>query len=389
MIHFEAISAHGNLASASWGIVRATKAYDPLTRGFVFDLKENTKAQMRYPADRGRRSGPASPPFPAGLPFMILQLFVPSHVDFSFEVGISVVQTTSRSQSVRRMRLLLSTSFSQHRTDPLHSQTPISALPRDTWVNLVIDLRQLVEERIQSVDSILVNSTCKLRRIILAKHSIMNQDADPVTGACVELPSSMEFLPVTQHTNCQILVEPKIENSEISRPLKAAHTPPASKGKPVKRLTRPTLPGPRLPIPKLTFAQPGPPPPVMRVIPPPEIRDGVTIFEAHRGSPEALCHESSLRESPSSVPILVDATEAVGYGLTRVEVASAEDSVVPNVDPPTVSSRAGIRIATERKAADINSAYRIVRASLFEHTSPLLSEDEENTGTRGTNERLI
>lgn len=67
----------------------------------------------------------------------MLQLYIPSDQPFSMELGI-------KDDTGAHRRLFLSVAFSEVKGTPLHYQLPLGFARRDEWINLVLDLEDLV-----------------------------------------------------------------------------------------------------------------------------------------------------------------------------------------------------------------------------------------------------
>ena len=138
------------------------KAYDAQIRGYSLDLMDAAHSKMEYafpksPQQYGESSWNT----------IIIQAYLPREADFSFTVNLSVGSPASRGN--RRVRILFSTSFGQMRVDPLHIQVPLKNLPRELWFSLDCDLASLVTEQILGIESLIVSSCIRLRRLVLMK----------------------------------------------------------------------------------------------------------------------------------------------------------------------------------------------------------------------------
>ncbi|KAJ9519118.1 hypothetical protein QJQ45_007672 [Haematococcus lacustris] len=83
---------------------------------------------------------------------------------FTLELGLT-------DSSGGRRRLILSTSFTEPRTSSLHCQVPFVPAARDTWLNLVTPLAELVTlfskgAALVSLDSLALSGGCRLRRVL-------------------------------------------------------------------------------------------------------------------------------------------------------------------------------------------------------------------------------
>ena len=71
--------------------------------------------------------------------FLVVQVYVPLSKDFAVELGMTDINNSKR-------RLMISTSFKDLSSTPLHAKLPLNILKRDTWLNLCFDLRSFINE---------------------------------------------------------------------------------------------------------------------------------------------------------------------------------------------------------------------------------------------------
>ena len=71
--------------------------------------------------------------------FLVLQVYVPLSKDFAVELVMTDINNSKR-------RLMLSTSFKDLSSTPLHAKLPLNILRRDMWLNLCFDLRSFINE---------------------------------------------------------------------------------------------------------------------------------------------------------------------------------------------------------------------------------------------------
>lgn len=198
------------------------RTYEKAVKGYVHHVTGPPGLKMRLPADekRGRERPPASRTFPApppprdfshprgrragprdlppdltetlpkpriaravGLeqPYLVFQMLLPAGQHVSLEIVVADREGTRR-------RLIVSTSFCDVKSTPLHAQVPLpdALVPRDRWTNLALDLPALTatlwaEQRAEfrSAEGVGVGSTCSLRKIFTAKSPPQEHGVDP------------------------------------------------------------------------------------------------------------------------------------------------------------------------------------------------------------------
>lgn len=198
------------------------RTYEKGVKGYVHHVTGPPGLKMQLPADerRGRERPPASRTFPApppprdfshprgrragprdlpldltetlpkpriaravGLkqPYLVFQMLLPAGQHVSLEIVVADQEGTRR-------RLILSTSFCDVKSTPLHAQVPLpdALVPRDRWTNLALDLPALTatlwaEQRAEfrSAEGVSVGSTCALRKIFTAKSPPQEHGVDP------------------------------------------------------------------------------------------------------------------------------------------------------------------------------------------------------------------
>ena len=111
----------------------------------------------------------------------MFQMLLPTGQYVSLEIVVADQEGTRR-------RLILSTSFTDVKSTPLHAQVPLpnALVPYDRWVNLALDLPSLTralwaEQRAEfkSVEGVGVGATCAIRKIFTAKSPPQEHGVDP------------------------------------------------------------------------------------------------------------------------------------------------------------------------------------------------------------------
>ena len=193
------------------------RMYEKGVKGYVHHIGGPPGLKMQLPADerRGRERPPAfspafsrfprlfappGPPVPTaeiaprihpdlprsrsskpavGLkqPYLVFQVLLPLGQHVSLEVVVADAEGTRR-------RLLLSTSFTDVKTSPLHCQVPLPTplVPTARWLNLVLDLPALVHAlfnaEFRSTEGVGVGATCRLRKIFTMRSPPIEHGVD-------------------------------------------------------------------------------------------------------------------------------------------------------------------------------------------------------------------
>ena len=107
----------------------------------------------------------------------MFQVLLPLGQHVSLEVVVADAEGTRR-------RLLLSTSFTDVKTSPLHCQVPLPTplVPTARWLNLVLDLPGLVHAlfnaEFKSTEGVGVGATCRLRKIFTMRSPPVEHGVD-------------------------------------------------------------------------------------------------------------------------------------------------------------------------------------------------------------------
>eukprot|EP00198_Chlamydomonas_reinhardtii_P002011 XP_001691347.1 predicted protein [Chlamydomonas reinhardtii] len=169
--HVEVLGTQGQNPLSAWKVSGpqkgVQKVYDKALKGYVFACGAGCK--MALPRDDRSSLGLSQP-------HLLLQLEIGLGGPFSVEVGVT-------DSSGTRRRMILSSSFSELKSTPLHCQVPLSSVPRDAWLNLVLPLADLAAAVFRpgggggggglggsgplyrSLDSLHLAGTCRLRRV--------------------------------------------------------------------------------------------------------------------------------------------------------------------------------------------------------------------------------
>uniref|UniRef100_A0A7S0KRI9 CFA20 domain-containing protein n=1 Tax=Micromonas pusilla TaxID=38833 RepID=A0A7S0KRI9_MICPS len=150
------------------------RTYEKGVKGYVHHVTGPPGLKMQLPADERRGLGLKQP-------YLVFQMLLPAGQHVSLEIVVADQEGTRR-------RLILSTSFCDVKSTPLHAQVPLpdALVPRDRWTNLALDLPALTatlwaEQRAEfrSAEGVSVGSTCALRKIFTAKSPPQEHGVDP------------------------------------------------------------------------------------------------------------------------------------------------------------------------------------------------------------------
>jgi len=150
------------------------RMYEKGVKGYVHHVTGPPGLKMQLPADDRRGLGLKQP-------YLVFQMLLPAGQHVSLEIVVADQEGTRR-------RLILSTSFCDVKSTPLHARVPLpdALVPCDRWTNLALDLPALTaslwaEHRAEfkSVEGVSVGATCALRKIFTAKSPPQEHGVDP------------------------------------------------------------------------------------------------------------------------------------------------------------------------------------------------------------------
>ena len=121
-------------------------------------------------------------------PYLVFQIFIPTGRSFSLEVSIT-------GQNNTKQRLIFSSSNREVIITALHTKMPCSLIETNVWLNLCLDLNELIgfdDNSFSVLDSIVVAANCKLRRIFALKDRPNNNDDLPKNFQLGDLPSLLQ-----------------------------------------------------------------------------------------------------------------------------------------------------------------------------------------------------
>jgi len=120
---------------------------------------------------------------------------VPASKEFGIELGI--LDSTEQ-----RRRLHLSTAFRSVACTPLHCQLPLTALHRNEWVNLALDLHSFVQgawnATFHCLDTLTILPSCKLRQVFTMRDAPIDTSGsdnfvEGFQGGIAQLPRTALF----------------------------------------------------------------------------------------------------------------------------------------------------------------------------------------------------
>ncbi|TPX49930.1 hypothetical protein SeMB42_g01476 [Synchytrium endobioticum] len=150
-----------------WKLSKVEKVYERESKGYILATKGHGAAGI--PKD------PAKQFAHLVQPYLIFQIWVPLAAPLTLEMSIADVHG-------HRHKFLLSAAYRALQITPLHVSIPLSEdLPRNTWLNLVIDCASLITETVRgssyrTLDSIAVAGGFKLRRVFTVREKPFEVD---------------------------------------------------------------------------------------------------------------------------------------------------------------------------------------------------------------------
>lgn len=171
------------------GSKNVSRVYDKSSKGYIYEVG-GTQTKIQLPADDRKHT------LRLQQPYLLFQVRVPLGKSFGVELGFHDAFGTRR-------RILLSTAFKETRQTPLHTRVPLPVTVRNGWLNICLDLPDLVATNFQgqafnSLDFISISAWCSLRKIFTLKNPPQDSlnptsEAQPipegldVEGSCVQL----------------------------------------------------------------------------------------------------------------------------------------------------------------------------------------------------------
>lgn len=188
--HFEVFSPTGSDPTQLWKVCggkAVKKVYDKSVKGNVYSIAGGPGCKMQLPKDERKGMWLVQP-------FLCLQFFLPPGQPISFELSV-------QDHGGTRRRLIFSSAFSEVKATPLHCQVPLTAVRRGMWLNLVLNVADIVAanfrgQELRAVELIALGAVCRLRKIFTLKQAPPVADAPGdgfVTGE--PIPRQADFPP--------------------------------------------------------------------------------------------------------------------------------------------------------------------------------------------------
>ena len=144
------------------------KEFDNALRTFILNLNgDSARSKIAYPKNTKQSLHLTQQ-------YLILQLLLQSGNSFTLEISVIT-------QSNLKLRIIFSSSTREISITAHHIKMPCSVVETDTWINLGLDMKDLVTSYFEGntfshVDSLVISANCKLKRIFTLKdkpeHSI-------------------------------------------------------------------------------------------------------------------------------------------------------------------------------------------------------------------------
>ena len=169
----------------TWSLNKANwKFYEKTVKGYVILIdSHNTKLQI-----------PGSDKLTLSLvqPFLVLQIFILPTQPFTLEIAITDISNSKR-------RIVFSSASKELTVNPMHARVPNCSFVRGTWANISLDLSHCILScfgniTFRSLDSIVVSSFCKLRRVFTMRGPLMDTTGMDLKVEGVEsIPKNLDF----------------------------------------------------------------------------------------------------------------------------------------------------------------------------------------------------
>ncbi|KAJ1627302.1 hypothetical protein T492DRAFT_876870 [Pavlovales sp. CCMP2436] len=145
----ELLTASGSQPTAQWNVRgKVTRTYDSLLRSYTLACEGGPTTRLALPKDERKSLALTHS-------VLVLQLALSRDRPFSFELTMSDAAGTRRHVLVtyalvhNALRALVRREVARLHGEPistpLHTRLPLLTLPRGTWVNLVLDLGDLMD----------------------------------------------------------------------------------------------------------------------------------------------------------------------------------------------------------------------------------------------------
>eukprot|EP00658_Telonema_sp_P-2_P016869 TRINITY_DN16530_c0_g1_i4.p1 TRINITY_DN16530_c0_g1~~TRINITY_DN16530_c0_g1_i4.p1 ORF type:complete len:703 (-),score=121.60 TRINITY_DN16530_c0_g1_i4:429-2537(-) len=293
------------------GSKAVARGYDRECKGYIYDITGN-QTKLQLPADDRKHT------LRLQQPFLVLQVRVPLGKSMGIDLGFHDAYGTRR-------RILLSTAFKETKRTPLHTRVPLEIPMRGEWINLCIDLQDMVSNNFdgqvyQSLDFISVSAWCSLRKIFTLRQAPpVPEEVDHFPGRTEPIPPALDLEGALVQMVRMRAVEAALEAAaQPKRPSSAAarsakHRGPVAPKPLMRRPTTAPTPRQQTPVSAPRVRGCPPKPRAQGVLGTPagaraEVPAGGVSVRAHRpvpGEPSAWCDGAGDIGSPSgSVELL-------------------------------------------------------------------------------------
>jgi hypothetical protein len=170
----EVFTAQGSNPTSKWKVTgKPKKIYDKDVKSYVYELENSAKLQV--PMNDRQFLG-------LNQPFLVLQLYVTPGKNFALELAILDLQR-------KRRRIGCSSGTRETVCKDTHARLPIGPMVKGGWLNLCIDLRNIVGHlwpgaEYLSLELIQISANCKLRKVATMRGSPADSTNDDVVLGC-------------------------------------------------------------------------------------------------------------------------------------------------------------------------------------------------------------
>lgn len=372
------------------GSKNVVRGYDRESKGYVYDISGG-QTKLQLPADDRKHT------LRLQQPFLVFQVKLPLGKSIGFELGFHDAYGTRR-------RLLLSSAFKEIKRTPLHTRLPLAVPVRGEWVNLCLDLQDLVSnnfegQMFQSLDFVSVSAWCQLRKVFTLRDPPppMLEDGDGFSGG-EPIPANLDLegaaVQLVRMASIEGPPEPPPSRPKSAAPKSASRASPVIRASP--SVQRPgTAPAKRAPsIQAQKGSRNGTRPP--RAIPGGEGAVVVRAHKAHPGERSAWCEgagdigsprssfeaaksknedefaRASLQERRRHLELIRQSLEQEDIGLAAMPVAQPQRSPAPRL--PVARSARTVWAEAPHGAAEHLRWHR--EPSPSPPASPVLQQDD-------------
>jgi len=209
------------------GSKNASRVYDKTSKGYIYEVS-GTQTKIQLPADDRKHT------LRLQQPYLAFQVRVPVGKSFGVELGFHDAFGTRR-------RILLSTAFKEIKQTPLHVRVPLPVVVRNSWLNICLDLPDLVAlnfegQAFHSLDFISISAWCSIRKVFTLRHPPADPSDPASPGEPIPATLDLEGSSV-QLVRMSMLEGAAFQSGAPNRPRSAAvHKPVRA----VPRMGRPT-----------------------------------------------------------------------------------------------------------------------------------------------------